>query len=314
LSHYFTLNTIDLGEIRQGGSGDQAQVALTDSDWSHASFACRDKTSSVPVGFNVTVSRLTPALLIDCRDSVVLFAGKKKAAGIPTPEWKKLPLKQKNKPYTFPHHIYDRWNIEGNSGSHLPRHFAISDGKTVRYSDTLESDAIPKHVDRGWILCWFGNASYFHATTHPLISTAGYDTHESWYRADCPVLLVFNKQPESLSLEHAPTAGVKVTMPRGGTIAMMPLLGASLPPASETEAWKNGLPEDILRKCNEWAARCAFYPDSVSESYAYDEKTGTVSITENITFRQLSDRPDAVRFAPPPPCLLSPNEAGSPCP
>jgi len=306
LHHFFTFNTIDLGQVRPlGDAPAPLSYEVAGKDWTH----CRLDWSSGKASndISITVSRLTPAVLIESSEDLMLFGGRKEAADFPTDEWLKLPPKEMNTPYHFSYLIHGKMNIRGASGMHLPRYYAVGDGEGVQiYSNPDEMDA--GTLDKAWILCWFGSDSYFYSTHHPLISNYQYDKKENYYRADCPVLLLFGSSPDSVKQGDE---GLEIDFAREGKVVMMPLLGADLPKAEDTEKWGSKLPDNIVARCNFWAERLGRFPVSAAETYEYDKDSDTVIINEKFKYVDFGQTPSKF-WAPVPPMFAIAGKYGFP--
>lgn len=306
LHHFWTFNTIDFGEIRPVNNAAAPEHKIASADWTHAKLAYPGENNDK--NLSVTVSRLTPAILIETSESVELFAGRKEAADFPTAEWRKLSAKEMNAPYKFSYLIHGKMDIRGASGSHLPAHYAVSDGSKVLIYSEIPQKVLTNAYKDGWILCWFGKDSFFYSTRHPLVSTYANDKQENFYKADCPILILFSKTPQSLEKTDD---SIKVTFANGGRVVMMPLLGADLPKAEQTAGWADKLPQDIIDKCNFWSQRLGKFPISASESYAVEDEKDTVTITSKFNYVKALDRKSKT-FAPVPPMVSVAKKYGFP--
>ena len=269
---------IDLGSIKIRAEG-QASLASEDSDWARNEMSF---TSDVGSQLKLWVSRLTPALLVQSSsNSLRLLAG----------------------------------NVTGNTfdgstvtprpeGPSYPKYVAYLSGGNLQIQ-TLTMTEIPLSLDQNWLLVWYGNNSHFVETKKPLTYT-GYRwgaaslPQENAYQADAPLLLAFQNPPSAI--KHSDEGGVEVSFAgASGYVTLLPLLGRDHPNVTETETWSQGLPHDVLQKTQWWAEHLCSYPVSVSETYAYDEATDIVTITENFDFLEV--RSGGTTFAPIPPML-----------
>lgn len=334
IHHFFTFNTIDFGAVCPADDGPDIPPPSTpfivaERDWTHArlDYQFEPRLDLFPAAgeqdsFSLTISRLAPAVLVESTGGVTLFAGIKEAADFPDAEFRKLKAAQMNAPYRFSYMLHGSMNVRGATGPYLPAHYALSDGNAVKIRSPKPDAAAPYEfpaetlagLEKGWMLCWFGDDSYFYSTRHPLISTYENDVDANYYKADCPILILFSPAPDSITLEKSgQETGMRVTFTGdgGGKAAIMPLLGARLPALDETRSWSRELPPEIAARCGWWAARLAQFPVSASESYEYDNETGILTTTEQFRFVNALDR-DTVLFAPAPPMLSLARRYGFP--
>lgn len=115
-----------------------------------------------------------------------------------------------------------------------------------------------------WIVLWANTA-------------AGWDF-------DVPTLLTFQHRPQS-----AQSNGAGVTFAMGGALGSaqaMPLYGLR---RWDTNGWDDGLPGDVIVMARYWLQALAAFPVGMSETYAIDEKAGTVAITDSYSYADLAD-------------------------
>lgn len=114
-----------------------------------------------------------------------------------------------------------------------------------------------------------------------------------------PVLFVFSEAPVSIG------NGDNITFrfaEQSVKAVMFPLFGVDFPGGVETEKWKNGLPAEVERRCDEWAGRLASFPVSALESYSYDAAADVVECVERVKHEQV--RENGAPWAPLPPMVM----------
>lgn len=171
---------------------------------------------------------------------------------------------------------------------------------------------------RGWLLAWYGAGSRIRAEA---------DIGNQTVTVDCPVLLILGAPPARLS---AGPNGLTLMFAREGVkrVAVLPLLGERLPKAipgekpkrypafvgafranhefqfaelPPTESWKDGLPKEVLTRCEWWAEHLKEIPVGVEETYSYNRASDTLAVKGKVEFLKLGG--GGRRFAPIPPML-----------
>jgi len=100
------------------------------------------------------------------------------------------------------------------------------------------------------------------------------------------LLLVFDATPVSLTVAQG--GGIECAFDKPSRCAVvLPLLGAAHVQAETTEKWADGLPEDILARCQALASFARQYPLSARESFAYDESKDEAALTETVSLLEL---------------------------
>jgi len=285
----------DIGLVRPGSAALTPQDA--NSSWAtvQASFAYEEEGKAQT--FRALVTRLSPAVVFELTGKELrLFEGAKVSKFARSDaDW--VPADQR---LSVPPPV--------------PRYFATDAMVTPR--DDVGSLAAPK----GWMLAWYGAESRIRAEA---------DIGHRTLAVDCPVLLVFSVPPAKLS---AGPSGLTVAFAGEGVkrIAVLPLLGERLPRAiagekpkpypafvgafranhefqfaelPPTEAWKDGLPKEAAAQCAWWAEHLKEVPVGVSETYAYDPSSDTLTVRGKVEFLKLGD--GGRRFAPLPPMLAA---------
>jgi hypothetical protein len=104
---------------------------------------------------------------------------------------------------------------------------------------------------------------------------------------DVPVLLAFEHRP----LGAAPAAdglGFSFSGP-AGAVNVLPIYGIVRPAVADTSAWDNGLPADVLVRCRRALRWLAAFPISCTEHATIDEGAGTVAVTDEYAYDEITD-------------------------
>lgn len=201
-------------------------------------------------GFKLTLSRLSPAALIEPAASSMAF---------------RLPRS-------------DGWYVAA----------PVEGRVNVSSLDAGEALSLENAQPR-WLLAWAelpGDGKWVHRTTGGL--RLGIWGHYAKRRpATVAFLFVFGEKPEGVScLEDG--KGMRLRFPGGGAaFAVLPLYGSRWIDPREAKSWKDGLPAEVAGRCRNWTRWLARYPVDVEERAAYEPKTDTVVLRERFTFRTL---------------------------
>ncbi len=97
---------------------------------------------------------------------------------------------------------------------------------------------------------------------------------------DVPVLIVLENKPEQVSIsgEEKPYQIQFKFNKKAGKIAAMPLFGITRPFQKNMKKWEKKVPEDIIKRCREWAHRLQAFPLKVKEKFTLDEESNQVEI------------------------------------
>ena len=241
---------IDFGMVRPA-NGEEPEFPKWVRHWSGGTFAqyyvldedadeLADEDDDLEL--KLTVSRLTPAVLIRTSSSLALFSGTKYTGSNLKSDWGERTR---------------QWRTAKQG---RPTHFACGSGngraEVIGPGDLGELDTAK--LDTGWLLAWFGEGSFFiGATEANLVETDSWNRwgripRKATYPADCPILVLFGAPVLSLALDEAKGLVVEFEDGAGG-VMLVPLLGEYLPPVSETSKWQQQLPPDILKRCDWWA-------------------------------------------------------------
>ncbi len=86
------------------------------------------------------------------------------------------------------------------------------------------------------------------------------------------------------------------------TVALLPVSGVVRPRITETRRWANdGLPREVVQRCDWWAERLANFPVGAEESFSYDARADRVTV--RCRFSYLALRKSEKYVAPLPPML-----------
>ena len=216
----------------------------------------------------LTISRLSPAVLVDTQATSLAFFG---SPGLP------------------------------------PAHWATpsSEGKVSCGSFSVSSLPV-EQLDSTWLLTWYGRDSSYEATKWPFIDwkvkSSGprypyWPLEDSVFKADFPMLMLFEKAPSTVTVDRRRGLVFGFSGP-AGKVVLMPIFGSAAQYADDTEKWVRSLPDDVAKRCNAWAGRLGAFPLNVTETVAYDGAADRVTHTEAFEFVPV--RLGAKRYAPVP--------------
>jgi len=169
--------------------------------------------------------------------------------------------------------------------------FAASDGRTVAVGSLNGAKPNVGDLRKGWLLLFWGKMD-------PAVYDLGWGRTAKIARDRHPVLMIFSDNP--VAIEAGSGLVIKFAA-RHVKVVLLPLGGIDFPRGDEQEKWDSGLPEDVVERCDWWAARLSAYPETVREGCSYDAATDRVSVIEQI--RHVKVRDGAVLCAPVPPTL-----------
>ncbi len=201
---------------------------------------------------------------------------------------------------TRTYHLFadtDRWGLGA------PTHIALpADGRAkVRRAGAAISSADLSAMDRSWMLVWFAGAK-------------GYD---DW---DVPYLVVLQHRPTAARLDEQ---GLKLEFDQpGGYLAVLPLYGGYKPPQAGKAhfvaqglapkgvlpfTWSQGLPAEVVKRCDFWARVTKAYPVNCDEQFRVDPSTDEVIIRSRFTYLTIEDdwNTEPLKYAPIPPVLAN---------
>lgn len=271
---------LNFGAVSDGSA--VRNVAVLDRDWAHVLIEASES-------LKFYVSRLTPAVVVEStRGELILFGAGKPPC---------LPISQ-----------LTRQNA-------APQPIALATPWGVVSRERIAELPLDDDLEYGWLLVWFGKDAGLHSTRFPW----GYnmDLHGAppSSSVDCPVLLVFQRSPERITVDSGLCFEFDET--GAGRVALLPLFGDLYPSVNETKQWTplqtSGpatLPEQIAKQCEWWAAHLREIPLTVSERCEHDPESDTIRITEEIRYLRLSEGGE--RFAPLPPMLALAHKHGFP--
>jgi hypothetical protein len=194
-----------------------------------------------------------------------------------------------------------------NTDTSLPKFVAFVQRGNVTVH--VLSGKIPVTLDEPWLLLWFGERAPLrgHAFAFDVQQPSGaggkllraiqFDT------MDLPLLVRLEHRPKALSVS-AEQVALQFDA-AAGKCAVMPLFGGRIFLPQETEAWKEDLPDDVLRQCRLWCHLLRDFPAAVNESFTMSSEQDTLGVCQ--AFQWISFQDDwsspPVKAAPLPPML-----------
>ncbi len=155
--------------------------------------------------------------------------------------------------------------------------------KQVAVPEKLESVvAAPlAEMTENWFLCWFSG--------RPGWRDAKWWAHFSQGTGfDAPWLVVLQHRPQAARLSRKSLALSFVE--DAGHVLAMPLYGIVYLEPGQTQKWRQqGLPEDVVRRCREWASRARQVPTRTSEELEILDGGRTVRIRVSCQFEEIHD-------------------------
>jgi len=276
--------TLGPADIPLGSIGLPSTLAVTNvertGDWSHSKAVV---TLEGGAKLTLYASMLSPGIVVETStDKLRLFAG------------------QHERFVTFDDK--GKMRIHGHMGGNLapkatitPAHIAVPQDKAIQAFATSGPVPAPQ-ADKAWALSWWAKSSHFIRTEWPI---TGHGSHQDGHLADCPLLLVFDEAPASLSA--VAEGGLDVTFARSGhRIAILPILGASMTSAELTAKWMTALPDDVASRCRKVLPFARQYPLSAREKFEYDvQATGFWLFEERLTFLAVGEGGRKLAVLPP---------------
>lgn len=110
---------------------------------------------------------------------------------------------------------------------------------------------------------------------------------------DCPLLFVFEKAPTGMRIVTHEFCDIGFEEP-AGKVVVMPLFGVRKFDPEISAGWRESVPADLVRACDEWAARSAHYPVGCRMEYSIDGDSLRVRESfEYVSFDGVSSPPPA---------------------
>jgi hypothetical protein len=138
---------------------------------------------------------------------------------------------------------------------------------------------------------------------------------ESAMPFDYPMLFALDRQPTGLEVWSHEYLKIRFgDERRAATVVQIHPFGASRLDKAETVEWKKRLPASVERKMDFWAAAAMAYPHQCVESFAIDEKRGTVRIRDEYRYLRSKNAwgVEPIALAPLPPVLANARDCGHP--
>ncbi len=155
-----------------------------------------------------------------------------------------------------------------------------------------------------WLLVWYGSGSPILSSKVPAVFTGGVHfgpfepaNLSSVYQGDVPLLLVFDQDPQSITMRQGPDGNqLSVAFAGGsGKFTMLPLFGHDIQAAAVTERWIKDFPAEIAQRCDAWAKRLCSFPQGEQETTTYDAKSDRITCSEQFSYIEL--RPGGTKTA-----------------
>ena len=287
---------ISLGEIHVEGG--QPRVASCGRTWCRGELAIATGEQALgdAPALTITTSRLSPGVLISGGKQVTLFAGEGLVGFEGSSGAVRIEVTAEAKP-----------GITA-SGDATPAWFAAPGENGIVIKPAASVGELPlTQLDRQWMLVWYGKRTFFKG-----LSTSIYTertVEKELYPADSPMLILLSRAPVSVSAGKG--KGLSIDFGgQEGQIVVLPVLGERLPKAEETEKWKDGLPAEIVERCNWWAGHMRGFPSDVAENCRYDAGIDTVIISEYLALTPF--RSFGATAAPIPPMIATASVEGFP--
>ena len=189
------------------------------------------------------------------------------------------------------------------SGTVTPAWAAVHGQKGIKVSAIDKETPLPP-ADQPWMLLGWGDATHFVRSDLPVGRTGP------------AVGCLSGRLPAAGRLHEAPQAirvaeggGLDISFRQTeGRLAILPLAGAGLLRAADTQKWLGGVPEEIEAQCRRLAGFASWYPVGVSESFHYDAAGDEAAFTDK--FQYLAIAPGGRKFAPLPPIAALARQGG----
>ena len=173
------------------------------------------------------------------------------------------------------------WQTGASTSTPMPRLAVVLDGQiTVVHLDETPALSLSA-MSEPWVLLWAGSAS-------------------GW-TFDVPTLITFQHRPSSATQS---SGGVEFAFPdQMGSVQVMPLYGLARQSNSATATWDTNLSGDAIVQARKFVSILAAFPTAATETYAVDEASGTVTITDSDSHQPIVDdwgtTPTPVAAVPP---------------
>ncbi len=177
-------------------------------------------------------------------------------------------------------------------GIDLPTHFAYESGGKVKVVKA-EQGINGSEMSANWVLAWFNGGT-------------------GWNEFDTPYLFVLEKRPERI--ENYAGAALFFNNPAGvGTVQGMPLYGVTLKRPDFTQAWSQGLPQDVIERCRYWSRVLVNAPDEVVRTANVDYAADELIVKDEFTHLNIADdwNTQGIKIAPVSPVLALAAKAGN---
>ncbi|MBC2592880.1 hypothetical protein H5P28_01275 [Ruficoccus amylovorans] len=173
----------------------------------------------------------------------------------------------------------------------LPQYLAYEGRNGVNVVPATEG--IPgEDMTANWVLAWFNGGA-------------------GWDEFDTPWLFVLEKRPTSVSTS-AGTALVFSYETAAGILQGMPLYGVTLQEPARTAGWSEGLPQDVVERCQYWSRVLLNAPDQVRRSTLADFANDELIVKDEVTHLEIEDAwgTEGMKIVPVSPTLALSSKAG----
>lgn len=175
-----------------------------------------------------------------------------------------------------------RWEIFGNrivmGLFNIAGYAAIPSGKNWKIVDLTKAETLPVNWSAPWILLF--------------------------HNGECrPLLLVFSKRQEKITVSKVGSAVNGLVFERGGGIGMIVPLWLGGGRNVDTAPWTRGLPAEIAEQAEFWGRKAFAYPVAETEMFRINRKSGRVEIRTKYQFLRTENdwNVSVASYAPVPP-------------
>jgi hypothetical protein len=166
-------------------------------------------------------------------------------------------------------------------------HAERSGGKVIRVAlpeepragDYVQIDS--SAMTEPWLLAWFADSQGMKDVRY------GGTIHATYHGADVPWLIVLQRRPHAVAVGEY---GLRMRFPGPcQTVIALPLFGRLLQSPDKTRPWRDGLPDDVLRRVRFWTSVARRIPQHCREDFCYDRGTGTLTVRDTYSYREIKD-------------------------
>jgi hypothetical protein len=161
----------------------------------------------------------------------------------------------------------------------------LESGLTQRHPGLGYDPAVDGPLSKPWVLFYFGNTAMPH---------------------DFPMLLVFDRQPKKIEAWTHEYLKVHFDSKQATVVQVHPF-GAEPLDKAQTKRWRDELPQDVVDRCDFWAAAAMHYPAGCEESYRVDQRRGKVKVRLQYNYLDMKSQwgVKPIKLAPLPPLIAN---------